>query len=82
MDGRPHPPEWAADTWQGFSTGEWVGDMLGGFCDALLGPAVNFPGSQLSVAKLRRGICGCVNSRAPLRPAYPTPAGKKHADDQ
>jgi len=28
MDGRPHPPEWAAHTWQGFSTGEWVGDML------------------------------------------------------
>ena len=28
MDGRPHPPEWAAHTWQGFSTGEWEGDML------------------------------------------------------
>jgi len=28
MDGRPHPPEYAAHTWQGFSTGEWVGDML------------------------------------------------------
>jgi hypothetical protein len=28
MDGRPHPPEWAAHTWQGFSTGEWVGDTL------------------------------------------------------
>ena len=28
MDGRPHPPDWAAHTWQGFSTGEWVGDML------------------------------------------------------
>jgi len=28
MDGRSHPPEWAAHTWQGFSTGEWVGDML------------------------------------------------------
>jgi hypothetical protein len=28
MDGRPHPPEWAAHTWQGFSAGEWVGDML------------------------------------------------------
>ena len=28
MDGRPHPPEWAPHTWQGFSTGEWVGDML------------------------------------------------------
>lgn len=28
MDGRPHPPEAAAHTWQGFSTGEWVGDML------------------------------------------------------
>lgn len=28
MDGRPHPPEYAAHTWQGFSTGEWVADML------------------------------------------------------
>lgn len=28
MDGRPHPSERAPHTWQGFSTGEWVGDML------------------------------------------------------
>jgi hypothetical protein len=28
MDGRPHPPEWAPHTWQGFSTGEWEGDNL------------------------------------------------------
>lgn len=28
MDGRPHPPDYAAHTWQGFSTGEWVGNML------------------------------------------------------
>jgi cyclase len=28
MDGRPHPPEWAAHTWQGFSTGRWEGDIL------------------------------------------------------
>jgi len=28
MDGRPHPPEWAPHTWQGFSTGEWVGNAL------------------------------------------------------
>jgi hypothetical protein len=28
MDGRPHPPEYAAHTWQGFSTGEWEGEML------------------------------------------------------
>ena len=28
MDGRPHPPEYAAHTWQGFSTGGWEGDML------------------------------------------------------
>jgi len=28
MDGRPHPPAWAAHTWQGFSTGEWTGDIL------------------------------------------------------
>jgi len=28
MDGRPHPPAWAPHTWQGFSTGEWQGDML------------------------------------------------------
>jgi len=28
MDGRPHPPEYAAHTWQGFSTGEWEGPML------------------------------------------------------
>jgi hypothetical protein len=28
MDGRPHPPEHAAHTWQGFSTGRWQGGML------------------------------------------------------
>jgi hypothetical protein len=28
MDGRPHPPEFAPHTWQGFSTGKWEGDML------------------------------------------------------
>ena len=29
LDGRPHPPEHAAHTWGGFSTGEWVeNDML------------------------------------------------------
>src|SRR5205809_13173 len=27
MDGRPHPPEIAAHTWKGFSTGRWLGDM-------------------------------------------------------
>lgn len=28
MDGRPHPSPNAPHTWQGFSTGEWEGDML------------------------------------------------------
>ena len=28
MDGRPHPPADALHSWQGFSTGEWEGDML------------------------------------------------------
>jgi glyoxylase-like metal-dependent hydrolase (beta-lactamase superfamily II) len=28
MDGRPHPSEYAPHTWQGFSTGEWRGDVL------------------------------------------------------
>lgn len=28
MDGRPHPPDHAAHTWQGFSTGRWVGPVL------------------------------------------------------
>jgi hypothetical protein len=28
MDGRPHPDEFAAHTWQGFSTGEWLGQVL------------------------------------------------------
>ena len=28
MDGRPHPPPWAAHTWQGFSAGRWDGDVL------------------------------------------------------
>lgn len=28
MDGRPHPPEYAAHTWQGFSTGKWEGPVL------------------------------------------------------
>lgn len=28
MDGRAHPPAYAAHTWQGFSTGKWEGPML------------------------------------------------------
>jgi glyoxylase-like metal-dependent hydrolase (beta-lactamase superfamily II) len=28
LDGRPHPPEYAAHTWQGFSTGTWEGNVL------------------------------------------------------
>lgn len=28
MDGRPHPPDYAAHTWAGFSTGHWEGDTL------------------------------------------------------
>jgi cyclase len=28
MDGRPHPPEYALHTWQGFSTGTWDGKTL------------------------------------------------------
>ena len=28
MDGRPHPPEYVAHTWQGFSTGQFEGDTL------------------------------------------------------
>jgi hypothetical protein len=28
MDGRPHPPAYAAHTWQGFSTGQFDGDSL------------------------------------------------------
>jgi cyclase len=28
MDGRPHPSPTARHTWMGFSTGEWLGDML------------------------------------------------------
>lgn len=28
MDGRPHPPAYAPHTWQGFSTGEWIGNTL------------------------------------------------------
>jgi hypothetical protein len=28
MDGRPHPPEYAAHSWMGFSTGKWEGNTL------------------------------------------------------
>ncbi|MBZ5696577.1 MAG: hypothetical protein LAN36_14610 [Acidobacteriia bacterium] len=28
MDNRPHPPDYAAYTWAGFSTGKWEGDKL------------------------------------------------------
>jgi hypothetical protein len=28
MDGRAHPPDYVAHTWQGFSTGHWEGAML------------------------------------------------------
>ena len=35
MDGRPHPPDYAAHTWQGFSTGRWEGDILAVITDHL-----------------------------------------------
>ena len=28
LDGRPHPPEYAERSWEGFSTGRWVGNVL------------------------------------------------------
>jgi len=28
LDGRPHPPDYAERTWQGFSTGKWAGNTL------------------------------------------------------
>jgi glyoxylase-like metal-dependent hydrolase (beta-lactamase superfamily II) len=28
LDGRQHPPEYTAHTWQGFSTGQWEGNVL------------------------------------------------------
>lgn len=28
LDGRPHPPDYAPHTWQGFSTGSWNGNVL------------------------------------------------------
>lgn len=28
MDGRPHPSDLAPHTWEGFATGEWIGNML------------------------------------------------------
>ena len=28
IDDRPHPPDYAAHTWQGFSTAKWNGNML------------------------------------------------------
>jgi hypothetical protein len=28
MDNRPHPPDYAAHTWMGFSTGKWEGNIL------------------------------------------------------
>ncbi|PWU03679.1 MAG: hypothetical protein C5B51_18455 [Terriglobia bacterium] len=31
LDGRPHPPELAAHTFSGFSTGSWDGNMLNGY---------------------------------------------------
>ena len=35
MDGRPHPPDYARHTWQGFSTGKWEGDALAVVTDHL-----------------------------------------------
>jgi hypothetical protein len=33
MDGRPHPSEFAAHTWEGFTTGKWQGDTLTTYTD-------------------------------------------------
>lgn len=33
MDGRPHPPAYAAHTWMGFSTGHWDGNVLTVYTD-------------------------------------------------
>ena len=49
MDGRPHPPEYAAHTWQGFSTGKWDGDILTITTDApqdRLDPAERHPAQR------------------------------------
>jgi len=35
MDGRPHPPDYASHSWQGFTTGHWEGDTLTAFTDHL-----------------------------------------------
>lgn len=33
MDNRPHPPDYAAHTWMGFSTGHWDGNVLTVYTD-------------------------------------------------
>jgi hypothetical protein len=48
MDGREHPPEYAAHTWQGFSTGRFVGNQLVVRTDHLKAGWVRRNGAALS----------------------------------
>jgi hypothetical protein len=48
MDGREHPPEYAAHTWQGFSTGQFVGNQLVVRTDHLKAGWVRRNGAALS----------------------------------
>ena len=61
MDGRPHPPDYAAHTFQGFSTGKWDGGMLAFTTDHLKADLIRWNGipssdmATLSTHFLRHG---------------------------
>ncbi len=61
MDGRPHPPDYAAHTFQGFSTGRWDGGMLAYTTDHLKADSIRWNGvtasdmATLSTHFLRHG---------------------------
>jgi hypothetical protein len=61
MDGRPHPPDYAAHTFQGFSTGRWDGGMLAFTTDHLKADLIRWNGilssdmATLSTHFLRHG---------------------------
>ena len=61
MDGRPHPPDYAGHTFQGFSTGRWDGGMLAFTTDHLKADLIRWDGipssdmATLSTHLLRHG---------------------------
>ena len=75
LDGRPHPPEYAERTWEGFSTGRWVGNTLtvttthlrASFLERNGAPASHKSTGRRALHASRRPVDRGVSGRVPAR---------------